>query len=595
MAAIVYLDAEDEITSAATRIRQAGDRRVALVIPFGSRVATSRINFRLLAREAMANGRRLDIVAPDASARALAASAGIAVFASVAEYESALDAPAGPDPEAAGPADLPPARRKGAATGAAGAVLAGSAANRPREEPPDAALHDEAARDAAARDAELDAIVRRSREVPVARGRRRGPGAPLLAGVLLLVLAVAAAGIAASLVLPSAEIAVTPVVTAVGPIDVTVRADPEATAVDEEAGVIPAQTVAIPVEVSAEFPATGKRVETSPATGAVRWKNCDPSAPYSIPRGTTVRTRDGVAFTIDETVFLPVAVISGSGTNVSLRCQTSEVSVTAVEDGPDGNVDPGTIRVVPARYNRNLVSVTNPAATSGGTREEFVRVSRKDVEAALAELGRQVAAEFASALERPDGVPEGATAFPGTGTLGEPVPTVDPETLVGQEVESFTLGLTADGTVLAVDASPVEAIVEAALRAAVSPGHELVEGSTRVVVGGGTVDGTTVVFPAAGVARQVRPVDGEALRRQVMGLPEAEARTVLAPFGTVDIVLWPGFVTAIPTLDQRVTLVVLPPVDDAPEVDPVPATPEPTDAPSGSPDGGVPTEPLPSG
>ena len=39
MATIVYLDPEDEITSAAMRIRHAPERRVALVVPFGSRVA----------------------------------------------------------------------------------------------------------------------------------------------------------------------------------------------------------------------------------------------------------------------------------------------------------------------------------------------------------------------------------------------------------------------------------------------------------------------------------------------------------------------------------------------------------------------------
>src|SRR5512142_1471515 len=91
MATIVYLDVEDEITTAAARIRTANAPRVGMVIPFGSRVATSRINFRLLAREAQAADRRLDVVAPDASARALAASAGLPVFASVAEYEAALE------------------------------------------------------------------------------------------------------------------------------------------------------------------------------------------------------------------------------------------------------------------------------------------------------------------------------------------------------------------------------------------------------------------------------------------------------------------------------------------------------------------------
>ena len=89
MASIVYLDVDDEITSAAARIRGADDRRVALVVPYGSRLATSRINFRLLAREAQSRERRLSIVAGDAGTRALAASAGLPAFGSVGEYEAA--------------------------------------------------------------------------------------------------------------------------------------------------------------------------------------------------------------------------------------------------------------------------------------------------------------------------------------------------------------------------------------------------------------------------------------------------------------------------------------------------------------------------
>jgi hypothetical protein len=596
VATIVYLDADDEITSAANRIRQADDTRVALVIPFGSRVATSRINFKLLAREAMVNGRRLDIVAPDASARALAASAGLPVFGSVGEYEAALDAPVPPDEPAASAAAAAAAVGLAAAvTGAADATgaIAATGANAVGGIPVAPASADPGL--AAAREAELDAIVHRGREVPVVKPRRRGVRAGLIVGFLVLVLAVVAAGAAAYLVLPSAEITITPQIEDVGPIDVTVRADPAATAVDEAAGVIPAQTVDIPVEVSGEFAATGKRTVTTPATGGVRWKNCDPSASYTIPRGTIVRTSGGVAFTIDEAVFLPVAVISGTGTKLDLKCQTSEVAITAVKDGPAGNVDAGTIRTVPARYNRTLITVNNPAATSGGTREEFTRVSKKDVDAALATLEEDLQVEFQAALENPEGVPAGATAFPETAVLGEPVPTVDPQSLVNQEVKTFTLGLATNGTVLAVDASPVEAIVESALEDAVKPGYELVEGSTKVVVGDGIVDGTTVVFPAAGTAEQVRPVDGEALRQQVLGLPEEEARAILEPYGEVELVLWPGFVSSVPTLQQRVTLVVLDAVDPSPDIAPVPATPEPTEAPSGSPDGEVPSEPLPSG
>ncbi|MGZ6339379.1 MAG: hypothetical protein ACXWNG_03335, partial [Candidatus Limnocylindrales bacterium] len=61
--AVFYLDVDDEITSAAQRIRSTTDRTVALVLPAGSRLATSRINFRLLAREAGERARSLVIVA----------------------------------------------------------------------------------------------------------------------------------------------------------------------------------------------------------------------------------------------------------------------------------------------------------------------------------------------------------------------------------------------------------------------------------------------------------------------------------------------------------------------------------------------------
>src|SRR4249919_2026862 len=86
---LIYLEVDDEITSAAARIRAAEQDRLAVVLPHGSRVATSRINFRLLSRDAIEHDKRLSIVSADPATRALAVSAGLPVFASVAEYEAA--------------------------------------------------------------------------------------------------------------------------------------------------------------------------------------------------------------------------------------------------------------------------------------------------------------------------------------------------------------------------------------------------------------------------------------------------------------------------------------------------------------------------
>ena len=86
---LIYLDVDDEITSAAARIRAAEAETVTLVLPYGSRLATSRINFRLLAREAAERGKQIEIVTADASARSLAAAAGLTVHPSVAAFEGA--------------------------------------------------------------------------------------------------------------------------------------------------------------------------------------------------------------------------------------------------------------------------------------------------------------------------------------------------------------------------------------------------------------------------------------------------------------------------------------------------------------------------
>ncbi|HSL34261.1 MAG TPA: hypothetical protein VK871_11465, partial [Candidatus Limnocylindrales bacterium] len=121
----IYLDVDDEITSAAARIRGSQVTKVALVVPYGSRIATSRMNFRLLAREALVNNRRLSIVAADAATRALAASAGLPVYSNVAEYDTDT-APGGAGTTATvdGPKATPP--EVGPAAAAVG-LAAGSA------------------------------------------------------------------------------------------------------------------------------------------------------------------------------------------------------------------------------------------------------------------------------------------------------------------------------------------------------------------------------------------------------------------------------------------------------------------------------------
>lgn len=590
MATIVYLDVDDEITSAAARLREADESRVALVLPYGSRLATSRMNFRLLAREAAVRGRRLVIVAPDAGTRALAGAAGLPVFASVTEYEESLEPregagePRGDDAAAGRPGgdDEAGGGVAGATTAAAGALAAGAAAAgtaaagagpagpltagagpRPRTRRLAADRTDDTARDARPTERTRAAIATpdaperppeqpAGRELaPAAQRRRIGAPAAIAAGILALALVVAA--VAGYVYLPAATVTIAPRVETVPPITLTVTADPTATEVDAANAVIPASTIEVPVTAAGEYPATGKRVEQSRATGTVRFDSINTVGPVEVPSGTRVSTLDGVVFSTTRRVVVPRATVAGD----RIEHGIVDAPISANRAGPEANVDVREITQVPDFLRTQQVSAFNPNPTTGGAREEFPQVTQEDVDAAVEQLTRDLGTQFAAAVDEGGvGVPEGATLFAETAVLGDPTPSVDPATLVGQEVATFTLELAASGTVLAVDERPIEAIAAGRLESAIEPGHELVEGSTSIEVGEAVVEGQLVRFPVTATVQQIQPIDAAAVEAAILGLQRADAEAVLARFGEARLELWPDWVSAVPSIEQRVEVVV---------------------------------------
>jgi hypothetical protein len=641
-AAVVYLDVDDEITSAATRIRMAPERRLAIVLPAGSRVSTSRINFRLLSREASQRGQDLAIVAPEASTRALAASAGLAAFASVSEYEAALlhGGPEPPDPTGrpdgppaapdgfvatgapvdtdgadgthGGPADSPTARfdswpdaidpRRGTAPDpgravGAGATAAGfsSAANRGSvrsgsslrsgNQPGYPSGGYPNAPDVRPRTSVAETALMPIPDVREERRRRRVSGWVLAFASILIVL-LAIGGVAGWLFLPTAVVTVAARVDPVGPLQLTVRADPLEVTTDVVKGVVPAQVVTFDLSVSDEFPASGKKVSETRAAGAVEWTNCDPTRAYTIPDGTIVKTADGEQFATGDSVFLPVAILSGSPPSIS--CQSRDVAITARSPGTEGNVAAGTITDVPSDFNSVVIRVTNPNPTTGGTHTESKIVAQKDVDAALATLSKALRDEFTTQLADPAKVPAGLTLFPGTRSMSSGDPTVAPDSLVGQATPTFTLKLVATGTATAVDPALVQAVGDQRIRAAVAADKALVKGSVDVRVGAPHVDGSAVLFPVTARASEVNAPDAGAIRRAVKGMPVDEARERLRDYGDATVDVWPGWVTTITSYDFRLDVNVVSDVPTEP-ITPVPSAspsvaplPLPSAAPSGA-------------
>lgn len=597
--AVVYIDVDDEITSVAARIRRLPDARVAVVVPPGSRIATSRINFRLLAREAAGSSRSLAIVTPDAAVRALAGAAGLETHPSVAEFEAAEATRAAAAAAAAGGAALvepagagvaaepapgsgvrggAPARGVGGAAeagqgtvpeagGLGGAAIAGTAAtlgmatpvtgpagpgiaastgfgtpgSAPAGGPPDGRG---GSRTALAGAGPAGTAGRRG-------GRRRWPW---VVAIVLVVALLGTSAVVAYTALPSAVVTIRPATRTLGPSDLTVRADPATTSIDVAAATIPGTTVDVPVEVSDTFEATGEKKEETKAAGSVTFISKDPTKANTIAAGSIVRTGAGVAFALRSAVTVPKAKIEG----LTIIPGQATVRVTAVKGGPEGNVAPNTISVVPPAEDPVLLEVRNRAATSGGTRKTTTIVTQEDVDGATKTLEKRLRARFADAAADPARAPEGTVLVPGTALLGPATAEPEAESLVGQEVASFDLSLSATGAVTAYSPAAARSVALARLAADVPDGYEIVEGTASAEAGEAVAVETMADVPTTSTAEMVRVIDQAEVRDLVRGKSPVDAATALSGLGAVSVQVWPAFMPTVTTADARIEIRIEP-------------------------------------
>jgi len=383
---------------------------------------------------------------------------------------------------------------------------------------------------------------------------------------------------------------VTPRVETIGPQTFNVTADPTAVAPDLAAGIVPATQPTLPLDASGTYQATGKKVTETKAAGTVTFSSIDTGSQNTIPAGSIVATQADTQFVTRQTVILPPATTTKIGSNTVVVPTTGTSPVTAAQPGTGGNVQAAAIKIVPPSQNPVVISVTNKAATTGGTHVVNLIVSQKDLDKALADLNGQLDAELDQLVSEPGQILPDVTVFPETKSRSATVPSPDPATFLGDQVQSFTLSATATGTVTAVDEAAVSALATDRLRASVAADHDIVKDSLVVTVGVGKAQGTDIVFPVKATAQQVRRVAVADLRDAIRGRPLAEARSTLEAYGTTTIDLWPGFVSTIPNYDFRIDLTI---GDEVPVEN---ASPKPgSSGSSGSPRASaVPTSPAPS-
>ena len=529
-ATVIYLEADDEVTSVVRRLRVADPGPVVVVAPGRSRATSSVVALRLLGRAAEADEREVRVVG-DVLTRSLAAEAGLPAFGTLED-----------------------ARRAEGATGDAGEprhaeihVVRGSVTD---ETAPTMAAAPPVGADSVADD-EL------TRPVPVARPRPALPRAvrprratagrlPLAAFGAIAALLIGSVAAGATL-LPAATVTIAPRTVDVGPVPYTVVIDDP----DRIEGTATATT---------EVVATGTYAIQELATGSVVLFNWT-FFPVDVPAGTFVAAGEQ-AFATQADVTVPRGRLTGQGT---IAAGDAGVAVVAAAPGPAANVAANAINVVVDEGIDDRLGgvpenpqprVLNPAPTAGGVDTTGPEITQADVDTAVEALRADLATQVADATAVEDG------------RIAVATPPADPvieglDGLVGtRDTERAEISATQPWSIVVADEEEVtERGIEMLLADAsvVPDGHELLPDSTVITVGEPSLDGEALRVDITATARAAATVSVADVRASARGRSADEAEAALAALGVARVDLWPGWVTTVPDMDWRVDVRIVDP------------------------------------
>jgi hypothetical protein len=349
------------------------------------------------------------------------------------------------------------------------------------------------------------------------------------------------------IVLPGATIHLAPAANQVS-VATTVTADPEATAVDTDAGIVLARIVGVEVEGSLSVDATGTTLQPSQkARGIALFTNLVPDQ-VSIPAGTILRTSAGapILFTtlVDATLAGEVGAIV-------------EVPVEAQEAGFTGNLPSNRINAIDGPLSSRL-AVTNSEPTAGGDAVDTPAISQDDMdrvrERLLQQLQQRAYAEMQTRLLE-------SNEFIPLETLE--VVLIQSETYTGYAGEvRDDVGLAMRATVqgVAVDERYARQVVYARLAEKIGDGFQLSTGS--LVYRRGEVvqidDARRVTFVMQGAGDVSAAIDPAAVRNLVRGTAVRRATEQLSrelPLASDPVIeMWPSFWPIMPVLPLRITV-----------------------------------------
>lgn len=321
--------------------------------------------------------------------------------------------------------------------------------------------------------------------------------------------------------------------------DTQVIADPKQKEVDEEAKVIPAQTVETEVSGSDKESATGRKQVGDAAKGVVKIIN-NSSQLQTLAKGSAITGPSGLKFTLDTAV----NIASTSATSESKS--TATVNVTASSIGADSNLASGTQFTLPGSASVAIVAEGN---FSGGTSKDVTVVSSDDQKRLLAKVASTLRAQAQQKLQ--DKLPEKKIIQE---ALSEEITKRSYSKNINDQASDFSLNLTAKYKGTAFDEKDLRTIVAKLVTTQVPEGFQLniADTETQSDLSKLEKDGR-LIFLARFKAKMMPKIDTEEIKNKIKGkTPDGAIETLKQMAHVLDAEVI--FTPELPKILQRLPL-----------------------------------------
>lgn len=365
----------------------------------------------------------------------------------------------------------------------------------------------------------------------------------ILAGLFALILV--AVGIAGFIFLPSATITLS-LETAPLLVDqkLTVRS-----ANTENADIIPGSAFSRDINVTATIPVTSREVVGAKATGTVEIVNRT-TQDQKIKEHSRLVTKDGTLFYMQKWALLPAAS-QGSVTRAT-------VTVEADKAGAEGNIQPQRLDFAgldksaqPLLYAEAVKSLT------GGSGEEVAVVKDADIESAKKSAGDMAKSQAEQDIRAQ--LPKGWTIL--EESWDEKPIEFNTDAIIDSRQPSISFTAKVNVKVMGFEDAKFQKSLSDALSAKLDKDYMLFPGPISFTKSVDTIDwdkGETTL--AVRVTHKTVPTFSiDALKDKLSGLAQTEATQYLQGLKgvkTVQIDLWPFWVHTIPSINNRVNVII---------------------------------------